>query len=558
MKKISLLLLLLIALAKPTKAQFNYSLYSQSYPNGTTDKASNLGIITAVYETNDSFWIMNPGDGLFTSLSHSAAFQKGRPHNFTAITTFDTAKAQFLLHGVNKTNAPEYEFRVTDGDNKVIEPWGAITKFTDYSVGAVSGMPQMAYLGGYRTSIGNKVIIDVRKKGSDKIVATSVVAWPAIKPVVGEIYTANELDLFFKRLSRPWSYRATDEEIGRWKKHYTVDQLDPQTLRPKKLILEPTDNNLIFYLLADIYNRKQVEYQLEKNGEVFIPWKVNDFDNQFVWLKNLTPGQYLLKMRYNVQRQNVTSYPFEVKTPWYQSTLFKIIAGILICAFMGFILFLIMHIKQKQKADRELAKKTKLQLELKSIYAQLNPHFIFNALSSIQGLINKQDIKGANIYLSDFAKLMRESLNNSNKDQTSLDKEILTLETYLKLEQLRFGFKYEIHIDKEINIYETEIPSLLLQPMVENAVKHGVSALQEKGLVSIGFAKQQNNMAVTIKDNGEGFLANVNSKGFGLKLTQDRIKLLNEFTKDQPVTFEVKKNVPTGAKIELTFKNWFL
>ncbi|ASU32690.1 sensor histidine kinase [Mucilaginibacter xinganensis] len=558
MKKISLLLLLLIALAKPVKSQFNYAMYSQSYPTGTTDKPANLGIITAVYETNNSFWIMNSNETLFASLSHSPAFQKERPLNFTAISTFDTAKAQFLLHGVNKTNARAYEFRVTDGNGKVMEPWSAIAKFTDDMLTSVSGMPQMAYLGGYRGDFGNKVIVDVRKKGSDKIVATSVVAWPAIKPVIGEIYTANEFDLFFKRLSRPWSYRATDEEIKRWKKHYTADQLDPQTLRPKKLILEPTDNNLIFYLLADIYDRKQVEYQLEKNGEVFSGWKENDFDNQFVWLKNLTPGQYLLKIRYNVQRQNITSYPFEVKTPWYQSTLFKVVAGILICAFLGAIILIIVNIRQKQRAERELVKKTKLQLELKSIYAQLNPHFIFNALSSIQGLINKQDIKGANNYLSDFAKLMRESLNNSNKDQTSLDKEIIALQTYLKLEQLRFGFNYQVNVDAGINAFETEIPSLLLQPLIENAVKHGVSPLQEKGLVSISFARQANDMIVSVADNGSGFFANTNSNGFGLKLTQDRIKLLNEYSRGQAISFEVKGNSPSGTIIELKFKNWFL
>ncbi|MEP6613130.1 MAG: histidine kinase, partial [Mucilaginibacter sp.] len=196
--------------------------------------------------------------------------------------------------------------------------------------------------------------------------------------------------------------------------------------------------------------------------------------------------------------------------------------------------------------------------ELKSIYAQLNPHFIFNALSSIQGLINKQDIKGANSYLSDFARLMRESLNNSNKDQTSLDKEMVTLETYLKLEQLRFGFMYQINIDKSINAYETEIPSLLLQPLVENAIKHGTSALQDKGEVAVNFTRRGNNMIVNVKDNGPGFLGNTNATGFGLKLTQDRIKLLNEFTKGQSITFEIKKNTPTGADIELTFNNWFL
>ncbi|MEO6981117.1 MAG: histidine kinase, partial [Mucilaginibacter sp.] len=403
-------------------------------------------------------------------------------------------------------------------------------------------IPPTAYLGGYVAKIGSRLIVDVRLKQSGKIVATSVVAWAPIIPGIRNIYTTSQFNAFLKKLQHSW---AKDE---------------PSTLTyvNNKLMLNPTNDNLIFYLSEDIYNSHQLEYELLKNGRVSVSWKYNDFDNNFVWLKNLTPGDYQLKMRYTAQREHVITYPFEVRTPWYESILFKIIAGILTCASLGFVFFLIKHVKQKENIERELAKKTKLQLELKSIYAQLNPHFIFNALSSIQGLINKQDIKGANSYLSDFARLMRESLNNSNKDQTSLDKEMVTLETYLKLEQLRFGFMYQINIDKSINAYETEIPSLLLQPLVENAIKHGTSALQDKGEVAVNFTRRGNNMIVNVKDNGPGFLGNTNATGFGLKLTQDRIKLLNEFTKGQSITFEIKKNTPTGADIELTFNNWFL
>ena len=542
MKRILLFLILIVALAKHASAQIDWAKYSQTYPKGTFDKPYNLGILTMVKEVNNSFWEHGGNNELGRQLAKDTSFTNNRPENIVDITTYDTAKAHFVLHGVVKSNAQDYEYRVLKDYKEVIVPWSSITKFTDAATTKALSLPPTAYLGGYSTKIGSTIIVDVRLKDLKKIVATSVVVWVPVKPAIIHVYTTNQLNAFLKKLQHSWS----------------KDEPSSLTYVHNKLTLKPTDNNLIFYLADDIYNKEQVEYEVLKNDKILITWKYNDFDNNFVWLKELTPGDYELKIRYAAQRQNVTHFVFEVTTPWYQSTWFKIVAGILVCAFMGAILSVIVNIRQKQKAEQELAKKTKLQLELKSIYAQLNPHFIFNALSSIQGLINKQDIKGANNYLSDFAKLMRESLNNSNKDQTSLDKEILTLDTYLKLEQLRFGFKYEINIDKEINIYETEIPSLLLQPLVENAVKHGVSALQDKGLVSINFAKQQNNMIVAITDNGEGFLANVNSDGFGLKLTQDRIKLINEFTKGQAITFEVKSNVPTGAKVELTFKNWFL
>jgi hypothetical protein len=542
MKRSLLLLLVIIATAKHSSAQIDWAKYSQSYPNGTFDKPYNLGIITMVKEMNNSFWEHSDNNGPTRQLTKDTSFQNSRPRNFVAITTYDTSKAHFVLHGVVKDNAKDYEYRVLKDYKEVIVPWSRITKFTDAATTRALTLPPTAYLGGYSTKIGSTIIVDVRLKDLKKIVATSVVIWRPVKPGIRNIYTTSQLNAFLKKLQHPWSR----------------DEPSSLTYVHNKLTLKPTDNNLIFYLSDDIYNKEQVEYELLKNDKISIPWRYNDFDNNFVWLKELAPGDYQLKTRYTAQRQNVTSFLFEVTTPWYQSTWFKVVAGILICAFIGAIFSVIVNIKQKKHAEQELAKKTKLQLEMKSIYAQLNPHFIFNALSSIQGLINKQDIKGANSYLSDFAKLMRESLNNSNKDQASLDKEIVTLETYLKLEQLRFGFQYQLTVDNNINACETEVPSLLLQPLVENAVKHGVSALQEKGVVAVNFTRQHNNMIVTITDNGKGLFENKNTDGFGLKLTRDRIKLLNEFTKGQAISFEIKENAPTGARMELIFNNWFL
>jgi len=550
MKKIVLLLISIIVISKSTQAQINWGAYSQSYPSGVTDKASNIGIIAAIPEINNCFWESDPNELLRAILANDSSFQHNRTKEFVAINSFDTAKAQFFIHGVNKINAGNYEYRVTNGKNKIIVPWSSITHFTDKTLIKLSGMPQMAYLGGYAAALGDKIIVDVKKAGANNIISTAVVAWVPIKPVLSDIYSANELNIFLNRLSRPWS--------NKYKSQYRVNQIDKATGLPAKFVTEAIDNNLIFYLSSEIYNKEQLEYELIKDGGVFIAWKTNDFDNDFVWLKNLKPGEYLLKMRYTAQREHVTGYPFKIKTPWYDSIWFKIVAGILSCASLGFVLFFILHIKQKQKAEEELAKKTKVQLELKAIYAQLNPHFIFNALSSIQGLINKQDIKGANSYLSDFAGLLRESLNNSNKEQIALNQEIAALDTYLKLEQLRFGFNYAISVAENINSYETEIPSLLLQPLIENAVKHGISALQERGNVTLIFTREQNNMIVTIKDNGNGFRESENSNGFGLKLTRDRIKLLNEFSNEEIIRFEIKSEVGTGTVATLTFKNWFL
>jgi len=555
MKKILLLLLSTIILAKPAFAQIDWGKYSQSFPNGAVENPALIGFYTAILEENDSFWPTNNGVMAGLTLKNDTAFLRDRPKDFSTLTTFDTARAQFFLNGVNKNNAAAYEYRVLENLNKTIVPWSAITKFTDATLIKASGLPQMAYLGGYKTTLGNKIIVDVRKKESGKIIATSVVAWQNIIPELADVYTPDELNIFLKRLNGAW---RVSKEKTKWQLQHPTDVFGKPLDFTREFTVEPTDNNLVFYLNANIYNRAQIEYQVIKNDATVTPWKTNDFDNCFVWLKNLSPGDYRLQVRYTAQRQHVSTYTFLILTPWYDSNLFRIGMGILAAAALGFVLFFILNVRQREKAKEELSKKTKLQLELKAIYAQLNPHFIFNALSSIQGLINKQDIRGANSYLSDFARLMRESLNNGNKEQTPLKQELETLETYLKLEQLRFGFTYTIDIDEHINVYETEMPSLLLQPLIENAVKHGVSSMREKGAVSVSFMKDGNNLQVSVTDNGIGFVADKNTSGFGLKLTRDRIKLLNELSKEQAITFAIKENTPSGTKIELIFNNWFL
>jgi two-component system LytT family sensor kinase len=557
MKKLNLLFLLVFIFAKPTYSQVDWSKYSQSYPKGSTDKPSNIGIIVAIREINNSFWNKYPNEPLIRSLENDTSFARNRPKEFVAINAFDTAKAQFFLHGVNKLNAAEYEYRVIEGQ-KTIVPWSGITLFTNAKLDAQSAMGQIAYLGGYNARIGDKIIVDARKKGNGAVLASSVVMWVPIKPFLSDIYTAGELNIFLNRLARPYTAWQKGAEITKWRKQNVETAPGKPGQLLKNFLFEATDNNLVFYFDAAIYNKEQLEYQLVKNEEVIKVWQPNDFDNDFVWLKDLSSGQYMLNVRYSAQKEHVSQYRFEIKTPWVESIAAKIIAGVLACASLGFVIFFILHIKQKQRAEQELSKKTRLQLELKAVYAQLNPHFIFNALSSIQGLINKQDVKGANDYLTDFARLMRETLNESNKDQTPLKQEVSTLETYLKLEQLRFGFKYVINIAENINVYETEVPPLLLQPIIENAVKHGVSALLEKGTIIVNFSQEKNDMLVLIADNGGGFPANENTNGVGIKLTRDRIKLLNELSKEQTIILEIKGNSPTGTIVGLNFKNWFL
>ncbi len=134
-----------------------------------------------------------------------------------------------------------------------------------------------------------------------------------------------------------------------------------------------------------------------------------------------------------------------------------------------FIIWGLMKWSTKRLKSKEEKKRRIIELELKAIRTQMNPHFLFNSLNSIQNLINKKEIKFANIYLTKFAELIRMILNNSEKQFITISEEIKAIRNYMELEKLRYNFDYEIYIDKNIEIYNIEVPAMLIQPFVENS-----------------------------------------------------------------------------------------
>ncbi|HEU4472628.1 MAG TPA: histidine kinase, partial [Flavisolibacter sp.] len=374
------------------------------------------------------------------------------------------------------------------------------------------------------------------------------------KPVLLNIYTADELNIFLKRL-RSSSSQLEAGEINKWKENYGSENLDSQTNLPKKLTLQPDENSLIFYLKNQIDKKEDLEYRLILHGEPYVNWKPNDFDNGFIWIKDLPPGKYRIDMRLKAQPANVISYPFDIKPRWDQTLSFKIMAGGSIAAFFGFILLLIRLRQQRKKLRAAQERKYRLETELRSIRSQLNPHFIFNALGSIQGLINRNLPDKANYYLSGFSTLLRESLEHGDRQNLPLVRELKMLENYIQLEQLRFHFKYDISIDPALDLHAIEIPSLLLQPLVENAIRHGIASLHEQGEMKISLWKAENCLCIGIRDNGKGFDKNAVVTGFGLRLTRERIALLNGEKGSQMIRMNIDTQAGQGTNIILKFEN---
>ncbi|MFI1744407.1 tetratricopeptide repeat-containing sensor histidine kinase [Thalassobellus sediminis] len=237
--------------------------------------------------------------------------------------------------------------------------------------------------------------------------------------------------------------------------------------------------------------------------------------------------------------------------------IYSLIGGLILLLIAAFLM--IKYIKQQRLANNLLA--------LKSLRSQMNPHFIFNALNSVNSFIASNDERTANRYLTDFSLLMRAVLENSEEDFIPLKKEIELLQLYTKLEHFRFQdkFDYNIHVDEHINISDFVIPPMLLQPYIENAVWHGLRYKKTKGLLEISITQfKTDEIVIAITDDGIGRQKSKalktenqqkqNSKGMGN--IKKRVSILNDMYKDKVDVFidDFQDEEDTGTKVVVTLK----
>lgn len=219
---------------------------------------------------------------------------------------------------------------------------------------------------------------------------------------------------------------------------------------------------------------------------------------------------------------------------------------------------------QHQKKEAE-AKQRISELQLSALRAQMNPHFIFNCINSIQFLVKNNKLDDAESYLDKFAQLLRLVLDSSHSLHITLADEIKTLKLYMDLESLRFreNFSYRIHVDPQLEPENIEISTMLIQPYVENAVKHGFTGARIKGLIQINFLLVNDKLCVIIEDNGIGRKKSMELKtsashkfSLGMKVTRERIDLMNTGEDLDASVFisdlENETGQSAGTKVQLT------
>jgi two-component system LytT family sensor kinase len=259
---------------------------------------------------------------------------------------------------------------------------------------------------------------------------------------------------------------------------------------------------------------------------------------------SLTLNKEFAKQESRIQKLIVSQKQKEADFKKQRNILWSLAAVLVLFGLLTWLL--VRNIRQKQKAN--------MQIKLQSLRAQMNPHFIFNSLNSVNNFISKNDERSANRYLSDFSTLMRTVLKNSDQDFVALETEIQTLRIYLDLEHFRFGekFDYSLEIAEDIDPNLVQVPPMLIQPYIENAIWHGLRYKEDKGRLEVKFYTENEKLYCTVKDNGIGreksaALKTSNQKTYqstGIKNTKDRIELLNKLhgTKLHISIFDLQEN----------------
>lgn len=295
------------------------------------------------------------------------------------------------------------------------------------------------------------------------------------------------------------------------------------------------------------------------------PWALANPDSRQLLLAQLSPGDYHIE--FCLGQPNCTAAAqvrVRISPPFWQTTWF----GILITIAVAGIVALIFWQRNRILQRRHQANTEKLELEhalrqstLRAIRSQMNPHFLFNALNTIQAFIFSNDQKNAANYLGKFSKLTRLILEMSEREEVTLEEEIQSITLYLELEKSRFGedFHFSVEVGPGISTNSIRIPSMIIQPFVENAVKHGLLHKSGEKSLRVGFLIEGSNLVITVEDNGIGRkrsaelnrLRQERHQSFAVQANSKRIDILNLGQNRIGVVYTDQED-PTGTRVTIT------
>jgi LytS/YehU family sensor histidine kinase len=331
-----------------------------------------------------------------------------------------------------------------------------------------------------------------------------------------------------------------------------------------------SDNTFsISFSVMDFLNpfKNQYTYFLENSDKrkTQLPVGVHQVD-----YRNVVPGHYTLRITgtnsLGVRSPELVTTIIVVPA-WYQTKLFIYVSILTALLIVGTIIFLrINSLRVKHEMEKRLlnTRNELIRSQKFALRSQMNPHFIFNSLNSIQNFVLKNDVDSANYYLSNFSSLMRKVLEYSQYNYITLFEEMEMIRLYLKMEHMRFSKKFEIEIntDSTIDQHMVRIPPMLLQPYLENAILHGLQLIKHKGLLEVKITDHEDFMVINIIDNGIGrekaksIRERSGHKSRGLANIEKRIQLYNSIS-NKPLSVNIydllnDQGEPGGTRVEIT------
>ncbi|MFZ2898656.1 MAG: histidine kinase [Saprospiraceae bacterium] len=350
---------------------------------------------------------------------------------------------------------------------------------------------------------------------------------------------------------------------------YNVDPfLNPAFIR--KLRLPYTKNNLYFRLSAREYSAPaKCRYRYRLSGstdERVVEMGFNDELN----FTNLSPGRYTLQVwaanSDGVWSEKPVELSIEIRPPWYQTWPFYLAITLALAGlFYAMYRYRVREVMQRERLQREASelRRQAAETETAVLRLQMDPHFIFNSMNSIDAFILQGDKATAHDYLVRFADLMRAILNNSAQAMTNLEGEIELLEKYLRTEQMRIGarMQYAFEVAPEVDTYDEQIPTMILQPFVENAIWHGISPKAGPGKIVVSFRYEGEALVCEVSDDGVGRGHSPSVKKHGskaLSITERRLALLAASYPEHQPRFEIidkkdENGAPAGTAVRFYF-----
>ncbi|MCH2229767.1 MAG: histidine kinase [Crocinitomicaceae bacterium] len=382
-------------------------------------------------------------------------------------------------------------------------------------------------------------------------------------------FMGNDGNLWFSMITGP--VYINPKEIGTLneKRKIQIDEvkIDKRIVEFDSIIVvEPEQNIIQLKFSHPNFNRSEhvlYAYRIEELNDDWI-----EIDrNRVITLTELPFGKYTLTIK-QVGTNNKVKAKLNIKAYFWEKDFFKFIVVFISTGFFFLVIFYVLKVRKRGRIKLKVMSNDLNNLKLKALQTQMNPHFIFNCLNSIQSLYILDQHDKANLYMTRFSRLLRIILEHAQKPLISLEEEVEMFNIYVPLESLQFEdeFDYNITIDPSIDMINTQIPSMVTQTFIENSIKHGLKTLKgRRGKLEINILKYKQSILIEVIDNGVGYKQahrlkkelEVSHQSRGTEITKQRIELINTLNEIniqiQTTHLKNKEGKSIGTKVGLYF-----